>query len=123
MGGDPIGYADPYGLDATLWSPAPGRSVFHDGPRNGNWGGGNWSGGVAGGKTGTAPPTDSGDACYMRHDQCYDLGKPKSSCDSTLVDELRALPVDPKKWTMPPRPGTEGDTIQFLNGAILKFVK
>lgn len=121
VGGNPTRFVDPLGLDKTIWSSTPGRSVWSDGPRNGNWGGGRWSGGVSGGTTGSAPPTDSADACYMRHDQCYDAGKPKSTCDAALADELRSLPMNPRNWPMPPRPGTEKDTIQFLNGAILRF--
>ena len=85
------------------------------------WGGKNWSGGVAGGQTGSAAPTDSADACYMRHDQCYDAGKSKSSCDAALADELRSLPMNPRNWPMPPKPGTEPDTMRFLNGAIRYF--
>ncbi|MBJ7312914.1 RHS repeat-associated core domain-containing protein [Rugamonas sp. CCM 8940] len=120
VGGNPLGYTDPFGLDATIWSPGPGRSL-RDGPRNGNWGGGRWSGGVSGGGTGTAPPTDSGDACYMRHDQCYDSNTPRATCDRRLVDELRALPNDPRQWPVPPRPGTEGDTRRYRDNAILLF--
>jgi uncharacterized protein RhaS with RHS repeats len=120
VGGDPVSYVDPEGLDKTVWSPGIGRSVA-DGPRNGNWGGGKWSGGVAGGATGTAPPLDSADACYMRHDQCYDSGASKKSCDAKMVDELRSLAKDPRTWAMPPRPGTERDTIRYLSGAIFLF--
>jgi len=120
VGGNPVSYVDPRGLDKTIWSPGPGRSIA-DGPRNGNWGGGKWSGGVPGGGTGTAPPLDSADACYMRHDQCYDSGAAKKSCDTKLASELKALPADPRQWPMPPRPGTESDTVQFKNGAIFLF--
>ncbi len=121
VSGNPVSYVDPTGLDRTDWSPAPGRNIWNDGPRNGNWGGGKWSGGVAGGGTGNAAPTDSADACYMRHDQCYDAGQLKVSCDADLVRELTSLPMNPKKWPMPPKPGTVPDTMQFLNGALTKF--
>ena len=67
------------------------------------------------------PPTDSADACYMRHDQCYDASQSKVSCDADLVRELTSLSMNPMKWPMPPKPGTEADTMQFLNGALTKF--
>ncbi len=57
----------------------------------------------------------------MRHDLCYDSGKPKSACDATLVRELKSLPDDSRKWPAPPKPGTEGDTERFRQGAILLF--
>ena len=122
VGGNPVSYTDPYGLDMTIWLPGPGRSVG-DGPRNGNWGGRNWSGGRAGsGKSPYGiPPTDSADACYRSHDICFDSGANKSACSKSLVQELRSLPADPRKWPFPPKPGTEADTIQFLNGALLFF--
>ncbi|MBI3523008.1 MAG: hypothetical protein HY066_00555 [Betaproteobacteria bacterium] len=120
VGGNPVSYIDPLGLDRTIWSPGPGRSIT-DGPRNGNWGGGKWSGGVSGGGTGTAPALDSGDECYQRHDQCFDSGTPKASCNRKLVDELKALPDDPKQWPRPPAPGTEGDSDRFRRGAITIF--
>ena len=120
VGGNPVGFVDPYGLDETILLPGPNRS-FSDGPRNGLWGGKKWSGGVAGGQTGSASPTDSADACYMRHDLCYDSGSDKKSCDRNIVDELKSLPFDPRQWPMPPKPGTEADTIRFLNGAIRLF--
>lgn len=117
---NPLMYSDPTGLDKTIWSPGPNRS-FSDGPRNGNWGGGKWSGGVSGGGTGNAPPADSGDACYMRHDQCFDSGTSQATCNRRLVDELKALPDDSKKWPRPPAPGTEGDSERFRYGAIRIF--
>ena len=117
---DPVNQVDPLGLDRTILTPGEGRTIF-DGPRNGNWGGGRWSGGKSGDSTGSAPPTDSGDACYMRHDLCYDTGTPKAICDARLVDELRGLPFNPRYWPMPPSPGTESDTIRFLNGAVILF--
>ena len=123
VGGNPVNYFDPYGLDKTTWIPlGPGRSIT-DGPRNGNWGGGKWSGGVSGGGTGNAPPLDSGDACYMRHDQCYDSGASMKSCDAKLINELKSLPADPKAWPTPPARGTEGDSDQFRRGAIIIFGK
>ena len=84
-----------------------GRSVF-DGPTNGNWGGGCWSGGqhsCNGNPIGNAPPLDSADEAYMRHDMCY--GSP--GCDAALVEELKSLPDDSTQWPQPPRKGTEGD--------------
>ncbi|MBX3618359.1 MAG: hypothetical protein KF839_14735 [Nitrosomonas sp.] len=118
---NPIRWIDPSGLDATnWWNNSGGRNPVTDGPTNGNWGGGNWSGGVGKG-TGTAPALDSGDECYQRHDQCYDAGTPKALCDKKLVDELKALSSDPRRWTRPPAPGTEGDSDRYRRGAIIIF--
>ena len=123
--GNPIRWVDPLGLDATTWATAPGRSIFSGGPRNGNWGGGNWSGGTSPGGTqipsGMGMPMDSADACYMRHDLCYDSGQRKKSCDQTLVNELRSLPADPRTWPLPPRAATEQDTLDYLKNAIRVF--
>lgn len=113
VGGNPVSYVDPMGLDRTIWEPGPGRTRT-DGPRNGNWGGKNWSGGAPGGAGGTAPPTDSGDECYMRHDQCWARCAGDRACmracDYDLNDDLGRLPSDSRKWPRPPRPGTERDT-------------
>jgi hypothetical protein len=49
----------------------------------------------------------------MRNDQCYESGASKKSCEVNTVDKLRSLAKDP---------GTEGDTIRFLNGAIFLFM-
>ena len=125
VGGNPVSYSDALGLDETTWATAPERSVLTDGPRNGNWGGGNWSGGTSPGRSnvpsGMGMPTDSADACYMRHDLCYDSGQGKKSCDKKLVDELRSLPADPRNWPMPPRAGTEQDSVNFLNNTVRLF--
>lgn len=118
--GDPLTRDDPWGLDTTRWWPGARRN-FLDGPRNGNWGGKHWSGGVGGGAIGPAPPTDSADACYMRHDLCYEAGGDKSRCNAQLVKELRDLPEDVQMWSQPPRPGTEADTLRFRSGALLWF--
>lgn len=118
--GDPLTRDDPWGLDTTRWWPGARRN-FLDGPRNGNWGGKHWSGGVGGGAIGPAPPTDSADACYRRHDLCYEAGGDKSRCNAQLVKELRDLPEDVQMWSQPPRPGTEADTLRFRSGALLWF--
>ncbi len=72
-GGDPLEWIDPDGLDATtVVNRSDGRPCW-DGPTNGNWGGKCWSGGqysCGGHLMGKAPPTDSADRCYMRHDNC-----------------------------------------------------
>jgi RHS repeat-associated protein len=121
VGQNPLNFADRLGLDKTIWFPlGDGRSIA-DGPRNGNWGGGKWSGGRSGNVTGNALPLDSADACYMRHDLCYDSGTAKKQCDARLISELKALPINPRKWPVPPKLGTEADTILFLIGAILIF--
>ena len=101
------------------------RSVFRDGPRNGNWGGGKWSDGVPpSGRQ--APnslglPLDSADACYMKHDLCYDSKLPKKACDARQVNELTELPDDPRKWLLPPRAGTDQESRSYRDGAISIF--
>lgn len=117
VGSDPIAYLDPFGLDETeLVNTSGGRSIW-DGPTNGNWGGKCWSGGqysCGGHPMGKKPPTDSGDMCYMHHDQCWDRCNGnklcKAACNKTLVKELEALPSKPTQWPMPPRKGTESDS-------------
>ena len=125
VGGNPVNWIDPWGLDATNWNNyTDGRNPWN-GPTNGNWGGKCWSGGqysCGGNPMGNAPPTDSADACYMEHDICYDSGATKASCNKKLVKELNLLPADPGKWPHPPNPGTEKDTIQYLNMAKWLFI-
>jgi RHS repeat-associated protein len=118
---NPLSYIDPMGLDRTIWNPpGPGRSRT-DGPRNGNWGGKNWSGGAPAGAGGTAAPTDSGDECYMRHDQCWGRCAGDRACmracDYDLNDELGRLPRDSTQWPRPPRRGTERDSETFRDRA------
>lgn len=128
VGADPIDWLDPDGLDEThVVNTAGGRSTW-DGPTNGNWGGKCWSGGrysCGGHPMGKAPPADSGDMCYMHHDNCYDKCAGNklciAACDRTLIKELLALPNDPKKWPTPPRKGTEADSAQYRNGALHWF--
>lgn len=95
---------------------------------NGNWGGKCWSGGqysCKGNPVGSAPPTDSGDACYQRHDLCYvacgSNGACRTVCDRKMVDELKALPDDPRQWPQPPRPGAEPDTRAYRDSEIGSF--
>jgi hypothetical protein len=121
----------PFGLklaDATRWTNTDGGRSSFDWPTNGNWCGQNWSGGKyapPGAPMGTAPPLDSGDEACMRHDFCYDRAGSDPAqiraCDKTLVDELKVLPDDPRRWARPPRPGTEGDTDWYRWGAIKWF--
>ncbi|HZS67380.1 MAG TPA: Ig-like domain-containing protein [Burkholderiales bacterium] len=133
--GKPLQFADPFGLDRTIWRPGPGRNVA-DGPRNGNWCGGNWSGGLAPsanhGKDGTAPPQDSLDDCCMAHDQCYEKCEqlPKQlqkacmiACDRDLLDCLGKLDDDCTKWPRPPRAGTEGDSQTYRDDATRLFTE
>ena len=118
VGGNPISLADLLGLDATDWTNTSGGRSMWDGPTNGNWGGKCWSGGQyscgPGRGPGNAPPTDSGDQCYQRHDTCYvSCGSDSqciARCDQQLVEDLEDLPTNPKDWPQPPRSGTEGDS-------------
>lgn len=96
VGGNPLSYVDSFGLDATDWNNTSGGRSRWDGPTNGNWGGKCWSGGKyscgPGNSPGNAPPVDSADACYQRHDNCYvACGSNKACikrCDKLLLDEL-----------------------------------
>ncbi|HME72608.1 MAG TPA: RHS repeat-associated core domain-containing protein [Myxococcota bacterium] len=132
----PSRWVDPEGLDATDWNNTTGGRSRLYGPTNGNWGGQCWSGGkysCGGNPMGDAPPTDSADQCYEHHDKCYGTcdqqdrcvgrcgNQCKQRCDHGLVDDLRALPDDPRLWLLPPRPGTEADTQAFRNRAIWMF--
>ena len=124
---DPINYFDFKGLDATNWgNTSGGRSPVFDGPTNGNWGGKNWGGGLGPNQSGPpAPATDSADLCYQGHDNCWDNCKGNTSCmkscDKKLVDDLKKLPGNSKKWPLPPKKGTEKDSEIFRKGAILYF--
>jgi RHS repeat-associated protein len=129
VGGNPLSYKDPAGLDATIWNNTSGGRSRWDGATNGNWGGKCWSGGQyscgPGRGLGKAPPSDSGDACYQRHDNCYiRCGSNEmcvATCDGTLVDELQRLDNDPRRWPQPPRLGTEGDSRRYRDAAIRYF--
>ncbi|MBQ0922301.1 RHS domain-containing protein, partial [Hydrogenophaga aromaticivorans] len=119
VGGNPLSFADYYGLDKTVWR-------FPSGPTNGNWGGRCWSGGQysCGDKgMGSLPPTDSADACYKNHDICYNACPSqndmscRAACNKKLVNELLALPGDPRQWPIPPIKGAERDSVNFRNRA------
>ena len=136
VGNNPLTFSDLFGLDATRrFNTTAGRGYL-DGPTNGNWGGKCWSGGTysCGGDrpVGKLPPTDSGDACYKAHDECYgapacntsDPSKNKigiKDCDQALLQCLGSLPEDPRLWPQPPRPGTEDETRLYRDGALLWF--
>jgi putative transposase len=86
---------------------------------------------AAGGLAG-APPTDSADECYMGHDICWgncdngscnddNLAACMNECDLILLRCLRNLDSDPRKWPIPARVGTEGDTKQFMFEAKVFF--
>jgi RHS repeat-associated protein len=45
VGGNPVGYVDPFGLDDIKWTNTTGGRSILDGPTYGNWVE-NWSGGV-----------------------------------------------------------------------------
>ena len=134
--GIPLLFADPFGLDRTIWRGGPGRWMFSDGPRNGNWCGGDWSGGKVpsqnGGKDGTLPPLDSVDSCCNVHDNCYAKCEksPKGlqdacyiKCDRELVGCFRSLDDDCTKWPNPPRKNTEGDSQLYRDDAMRLFNK
>jgi RHS repeat-associated protein len=127
---NPITLVDPYGVDAMNWRPAPNRNVLVHGPRNGNWGGRHWAGGLTPPYYGPpAPPSDSGDECYMNHDNCWSecdacpstRSVCMKACDRSLVRCARDLPMDPKQWARPPRPGTELASWGYRVGAIAIF--
>jgi RHS repeat-associated protein len=127
---NPLAYTDPPGFGATIWfPPGPGRT-WADGPRNGNWGGASWSGGLGRPFSGPpAPPVDSGDECYMNHDNCWGgcdqcpSGRSgcMRSCDVDVVACLLNLSRDPTQWARPPEPGTEKDSRNFRTRAMIYF--
>nr|WP_276584081.1 RHS repeat-associated core domain-containing protein [Pseudomonas sp. RIT-PI-AD] len=122
-------FIDQLGLDKTTWG-GKGSSVF-DGPKNGNWGGKCWSGGqnsCGGESPGTAEPTDSADACYKAHDECFIDCEDKYGntaemfckplvCNATLKSCLSNLPKNMTEWQKPPAIGTEQDTASFMQQA------
>jgi RHS repeat-associated protein len=130
--GDPLRYADPQGLDKTIWEIRGPRGLS-DGPRNGNWCGGNWSGGwvpsLHGGASGPHGPVDSLDSCCQAHDLCWDDCEPlkgaprryqecRYKCNKTLVKCLDDLDPDCTKWPQQPRPGTEADSQIYADDAL-----
>jgi RHS repeat-associated protein len=130
VGGNPVSFVDPLGLDATTWNNTQGGRSRWSGPTNGNWGGKCWSGGqysCGSQSDGNAKSTDSGDQCYKRHDNCYSScganAQCIAGCDGRLVNELRQLPDDSRQWPQRPRPGTEGDSERYRSGALQWFSK
>jgi RHS repeat-associated protein len=128
VGGNPISFIDPHGLDATRYTNTAGGRPLSHGPTNGNWGGKCWSGGkysCGTEKSGDKPPTDSADQCYKDHDECWErCGNDKlcmAICDGKFVEDLTKLPEDPRNWPQPPRPGTENDSHRFREAAKLWF--
>jgi RHS repeat-associated protein len=120
---NPLRWIDPTGLDKTIWNNTSGGRSRWKGPTNGNWGGGCWSGGkysCGDNPPGYAPPTDSGDQCYQRHDDCYAKCGANviciAVCNKQLVKELKNLPDDSGSWPNPPKPGTEGDSEKYRWG-------
>jgi RHS repeat-associated protein len=125
---NPLRWIDPTGFDATDFNNTTGGRSRFNGPTNGNWGGKCWSGGAyscGDNPSGNAAPTDSGDQCYQRHDNCYIKcganAKCLAACNKQLVKELKDLPKDPKKWPQPPTPGTETDSADYRDDAIWWF--
>ncbi len=68
----------------------------------------------------------------MQHDHCFrtcetvwgnDAGKycKPLVCNRQLKGCLTELPKDCHQWAEPPRPGTEGDTLEYLQGALNWF--
>lgn len=127
---NPLDDRDPTGLDPIVWRSKTG-------PLYGNWGGKDWSGGQRpsenGGEMGSARPVDSIDFCAQQHDKCWDradgrnmqcvspvvASAKKDVCDANIDSCARRLPDDPRKWPVPPTPGTESDATRFRNGATL----
>jgi RHS repeat-associated protein len=129
--GNPLRYADPRGLDETVWESRGGRGIG-DGPRNGNWCGKNWSGGwvpaLHSGLLGPYGATDSLDTCCKAHDLCWeDCERLKTDpkrymecrykCDKGIVKCLKELDADCTKWPRRPREGTEADSQIFADDA------
>jgi hypothetical protein len=56
--------------------------------------------------------------CYVG---CGENAECVAGCDQSLVDDLQALPDDPRKWSNPPRKGTEVDSRRYRFGAIKLF--
>jgi RHS repeat-associated protein len=127
---NPLNDRDATGLDPIVWRSKTG-------PLYGNWGGKDWSGGQRpsenGGEMGSARPVDSIDFCAQQHDKCWDSADGKNMlcvppmdasakkdvCDPQFDRCLARLPDDPRKWPVPPTPGTEADATRFRNGGSL----
>jgi len=102
-----------------------GRSVW-DGPVWRKWCGQYWSGGrdvrdpQAVGPEDASPADDMDQAC-KNHDDCYDAAGDQYPCDRRLVEELEALPADPKTWEHPPPVGSHFSASMFRRMAIMWF--
>jgi hypothetical protein len=133
---DPVNRVDAWGLWSLFGAEfgGDGRPVWQ--PKYGNWGGQDWSGGQNpkrnGGADGDAPPVDSSDEVYKRHDEAWgrcdnedilanDPDKWRKDCkrdaDKVLVDDLKRLPDNPKEWDMPPPSGQEKSAQRFSDWA------
>ncbi len=132
------GPAPGFGLEEG--EPSAQFGMGRGGPTWGNWGGLHHSGGLDpkdnGGMDGTAPPVDSSDEAYMRHDKgkrrcdnedilANDTAKWRKDCnrevDRELAKELRQLPQNPKDWPRPPEHGLERQADWYKKGAIWLF--
>jgi RHS repeat-associated protein len=141
---DPLSGLEPLEVPGDS-SPAPDSDsvqveVASDFPTYGNWGGPDYSGGVHpsenGGQDGTAPPVDSADEKYMKHDKAWgrcdnedilanDPTAWRKQCrreaDKDLTNELKGLSNDPKNWPKPPTTESEWKAKTYRKGAILWF--
>jgi RHS repeat-associated protein len=139
VGGNPVSYADPLGLQWVRPSPLFGPSSIHltkSGPLYGNWGGKDWSGGQRpsenGGEMGVARPQDSLDFCAQQHDKCWDKAdgsnmqcvmpnvssSRKDVCDAKFAACLGRLPDHPSQWPVPPMPGQNAGASAYRDGGI-----
>jgi hypothetical protein len=104
------------------WWWANGRGLL-DGPIRTKWCGENWSGGKdardpnAVGPEDTTPEDDLDEIC-KEHDDCYDQGG-SDECDRRIVENIEALPKDPRKWREPPPESEIDATMSFMG--ITKF--
>ncbi len=128
------------GYGSEVGEPSAQFGMGRGGPTWGNWGGLYHSGGLDpkdnGGMDGTAPPVDSSDEAYMRHDKgkgrcdnedilANDPAKWRRECnrevDQQLAKELRQLPENPKDWPRPPKQGMERQADWYRKGATWLF--
>lgn len=66
-------------------------------------------------------PEDSLDEACLNHDNCYDKYD-QHGCDKKLIDQLLALPSDPRKWPNPPITAEEiSDANNYIKAAMFLF--